>query len=70
MGNPGELDILQPTMWEPRGLPLGEIGAGWLVPVSGLHIDLDQFEYEATSETSFFPSGGHSQNQYVLSCKI
>ena len=57
-------------MWGPRGLPLGGIGAGWLVPVSGLHIDLDQFENEATLETSFFLSSGHSQNQYVLICKI
>ena len=57
-------------MWEPKGLPLGEIGVGWLVPVSRLHIDLDQFENEATSELSFFLSGGHSQNQYAVICKI
>ena len=27
----GEPNIFQPTMWEPRGLPLGEIDVGQLV---------------------------------------
>ena len=44
----------QPTMWEPRGLPFGEICASFQGPlllvmhVSGLHMDLDQLENEAT----------------------
>ena len=52
-------------MWGPRGLPLGGIGAGWLVPVSGLHIDLDQLK-QHQRRLSFFQVDILKINMYLV----